>query len=139
MSNKLSIEEPKFSSSDKENNSQYLREFAPGIVAYGVILLAVLVFVDEESKWAPFWMLLPVVPMVWVCVAVYRSYRRSDEYHRLVQSESMALSFGVAMIGLLVFGFLGMAEVVHAAVGPWVVFSLAMATWLIAVSKRWNR
>ena len=133
MSNKLSIEEPKFSSSEQQNNRQYLKEFIPGIVAYVVILLAVLVFVDEESKWAPLWIMAPVVPMLWVSVAVYRSYRRSDEYQRIVQAESMALSFGVAMIGSLIFGFLGMAEAVHPAVGPWVVFGLAMTTWLTGI------
>ena len=107
------------------------------VLAYMVVLLSVLVFVEEESKWAPLFILLPVVPLFWVAVAVYRSYQRSDEYHRLVQAESMALSFGVAMIGSIAFGFLGIAEAVHPAVGPWVVFGLAMTTWLIGVGVRW--
>lgn len=139
MSNKLSTEDPKLSVADKQNNTKYHREFLPGIVGYVVALLAVLVFVDEESKWAPLWSLLPVLPMIWVSVAVYRSYRRGDEYQRLVQAESMALGFGVAMIGSLAFGFLGIAGAVHAAVGPWVVFSLAMATWFVGVAVRLNR
>ena len=139
MSNKLSTDEPRFSASDQENWHQYLKEFVPGMVAYIAILLLVLVFVDEQSPWAPRLIALPVVPLLWVAVAVYRSYRRSDEYHRTVQAESMALSFGVAMIGSLVFGFLGMAEAVHPAVGPWVVFGLAMITWLTGVGVRWNR
>lgn len=128
-------DEPKWSQGDIRQRNQYLREFLPGMVAYGVILVVVLSTVDEESSWAPFALLLPVLPMVWVCIAVYRSLQRADEYTRTIQLESMALGFGAGVIASLAFGFVGMVDV-GLGWGPWAIFSVAMATWGLAVTYR---
>lgn len=127
--------EPKFSQGDIQQRNKYLREFLPGMVAYAVLLVLVLSQVDEESSWAPVLFLLPVLPMIWVAIAVYRSIRRSDEYARLLQYESMALAFGVMVITSLAFGFVGIV-VDNIGWASWVVFSLGMATWGITLGLR---
>ncbi len=130
--------EPPYSEGDIRQRNRYLREFLPAMTAYGLVLALVLSQVDESSTWAPFWYVLPVVPMIGVAVAVYRSVRRSDEYARLLQLESMALGFGAAIIASLVFGFLGVVEV-GLGWGPWVIFGVAMATWGISLGLRGGR
>ncbi|MEM9890287.1 MAG: hypothetical protein AAF962_05445 [Actinomycetota bacterium] len=127
--------EPKYSQGDIRQRNKYFREFLPGMVAYSIILVLVLSRVDEESASAPFLYLLPVLPMVWVAIAVYRSIRRADEYGRLLQYESMALAFGVMIITSLVFGFLGMV-VDGIGWAPWVIFALGMTTWGVTLGHR---
>jgi hypothetical protein len=128
-------QEPKLSERDKREAKRYLREFLPPMVTYGLVLAAVMIFVDQDSPSAKFWILLPVLPMIGVAVAVYRSLQRADEYARLLQVESMALGFGAACLGCLVFGFLGVAGVALTW-SPWVIFGAAMATWGISLGVR---
>lgn len=127
--------EPKLSEGDRRQRNQYLREFMPAMVGYGVILAGVLTFVDEDSDSAKFWILLPVLPMIAVAVSVYRSIRRADEFTRRIQTESMAVGFGAAVIASLVFAMLGVAGVASIWSG-WIIFSVAMATWGVTVGLR---
>ncbi len=126
---------PKFSAADRRNMISYTREFVPAMVAYALILILVLTFVDQDSAAAKFWILLPIVPLLFVVAAVYRSLQRADEYGRLIQLEGMALAFGASMIAAVVFGFLGVAGVATVASG-WIVFVVGMMTWGVSVSVR---
>lgn len=127
--------EPKLSEGDKRERNRYLKEFIPPMATYGVVLALVLTFVDENSPSAKFWVLLPVLPMLGVGVAIFRSLQRADEYARQLQVESMAIGFGAACLGCLIFGFLGVAGVALTW-SPWVIFGVAMAAWGVSLGIR---
>lgn len=132
------IHEPKLSAADRRERTQYLKEFGPAIGGYVVVLIAVLTLVDEDADGARVWYLLPVVPMVFAGLAVYRSVQRSDEYGRLVQLEAMALGFAAAMLAAVTIGFLGVTGVAWTFAG-WLVFGAGMFTWALAVGLRGAR
>ena len=91
--------------------------------------------VDESSPSAKYWLLLPIVPLLGVMVAVYRSLQRCDEYSRLVQLEAMSVGFAAALVTSLIFGFLGVAGVSTTYAG-FVVFGAAMGTWGLTLGLR---
>lgn len=129
------IDEPKLSETDRRQRNQYLREFLPAMTGYAVILTAVLSFVDEDSASARYWYLLPVLPMIAMGFALFRSLQRADEYTRLIQLEAMGLGFAGALLASLVMGFLGVAGVSTTYAG-WLIFGVGMGTWGLAFGLR---
>jgi len=125
--------EPKWSVGDRSRNKLYLREFVSSMVAYVVTLVGALAITGGEPDGAKRWlMLVPMVPVVAAMVAIYRSYRREDEYGKLVQLRGMSLGFAVAIFGLMAIGFLGIIEVGHVSL-PWIAFGAAMTTWGLSI------
>jgi hypothetical protein len=127
--------EPQLSEGDKARRRAYLNEFVPGIVGYGLVLAAVLAFVDEESSTAWIWMLAPLVPSAWIIRAVARDLRRGDEFTRLRQLEAMAVGFGAMVATSLTLGFLGVAGIETRAAG-WICYGVGMAAWGVTVAVR---
>ena len=129
------LEETKLSASDRRQRSQYLREFLPAMIAYSVLIAIVSGTVDEDTPAAEAWILLPLLPLIAVALAVYRSVQRADEYARLLQLEAMALAFGASMIAALALGLLGIVGVAL-SYGGWLVFAAGMATWGLAAGLK---
>ncbi len=121
------------SSGDKTRARAYHRDFWPGILGYGVVLTAVLIWghLDGSSHWRYVWALLPVIPAVWIVRAVVRHLTRSDDYQRLLLLQGLAVGFAVAMIAALTVGFLGVAGLALPAAG-WIIYGAGMAGWGIA-------
>src|SRR4051794_25006360 len=99
------------SAGDRARARAYNREFWPGVVAYGLVLVAVVLWggLDGDSPWRFVWALAPVLPAAWVARAVFRQVQRADEYQRLLLIRSLAVGFAVAMLAAITLGFLGMA------------------------------
>ncbi|MDN5864886.1 MAG: hypothetical protein L0I62_06675 [Gammaproteobacteria bacterium] len=92
---------------------RYLRTFFPAMGGY---VLAIFVFGFLQHVALPTWVmilvaLLPVLPMIWVVVTIWRYTRESDEMEQRIQLETVYLTCGV--VGLLAFaaGMLEMAGV----------------------------
>jgi hypothetical protein len=115
---------------DRGRTRAYLRDFLPGIVGYAVVLGLVVTFVDQDShsRWRYVWMVLPVVPALWIVRAMVRHLRRIDEYQRLLQLESIAAGFGTAMAASLTLGVLGKSGLAPNASG-WIIYGAGMAAW----------
>jgi hypothetical protein len=94
---------------EQRQRAAYLRDLAPAIAGYAVVLALVLSLVGDEvdsvGEWAL--LMLPVVPALWGVRAVVRHLRRIDEYQRFLQREAMAAGFGVAMVTAITVGFVG--------------------------------
>ncbi len=117
------------SEADRREGAQYLKEFAPAMIGYIVSLTAVMFLVDfDTDSLRNYLILLPVIPVAFAALAVYRSVKRIDEYGRMVQVNGMALGFGVAMVGLVAIGLLAVVDLQFAA-APWLVFGASMLTW----------
>jgi hypothetical protein len=93
---------------------------------------------DGSSPWRFLWALLPVVPAAWMVRAVLRHVRRVDEYQKLLQLESPAAGFAVAMLAAITPGFLALAGF-RPTGGPWIVYSAGMLGWAITGSWRGRR
>ena len=101
------------------------------------MLVAALALVGDEVTTIGEWALvmLPVVPALWGVRAIVRQLSRADEYQRMVQLESMATGFGVAMVASITLGFVGAAGTATVA-GGWIVYSLGMFAWGLTVKLR---
>ena len=133
------IDEPKMSQGDRERLRTYHREFFPGILVYGVVVMATAVYVgDDPSMPKRLLLLLPLLPALWSARAIARALGRADEFERANQLEAMAVGFGAGMVAAMTVGFLGM----HAEpnrfnqVSPWIIYSVAMAAWAIALGLK---
>ena len=127
------------SAGDRRRTRAYLREFVPGMVAYVIVLFVALTWggFDGSSPWRFLWAVLPVLPMVWVAVAILRHLQRVDEYQRGKLLTGLGVGFAVAMLGSITLGILQSAGLELEGSGFW-VYSLGMIGWLIsaAVSGR---
>jgi energy-coupling factor transporter transmembrane protein EcfT len=105
----------------------------PGIVAYMVLLVAALTWgdLDGTSPWRFVWAALPVLPMVWIAIAVLRHLRRVDEYQRGKLLAGFAVGFAVAMLGSITLGILGTAGV-HLEGEPFWIYAAGMIGWGVA-------
>jgi hypothetical protein len=100
------------------------------MVAYCVVLALVLTFgdLDGTSPWRFVWAVLPVLPLIWVCVAVLRHLRRLDDYQQRLTLQGLGVGFAVAMAAAVTMGLLGAAGL-QSPVTPWIIFGAGMAGW----------
>lgn len=125
---------------DRARGWAYVREFVPAMLAYCAVLILVLTFgdLDGTSPWRYLWAVLPVLPLIWVGIAVVRHLRRLDDYQQRLTLQSLGVGFAVAMAAAVTIGLLGAAGL-HPAVTPWIIFGAGMAGWgitAIVVARR---
>ncbi|GAB2815041.1 hypothetical protein GCM10027022_01310 [Alpinimonas psychrophila] len=121
------------SAGDRAISRSYLREFWSGMIAYFVILAAVLLWgqLDGDSPWRFVWALLPVLPALWLVVALLRHIRRIDDYQRQLLLQGLAAGFALAMLASVTFGFLAIAGLEVPGMA-WIIYSIGMLGWLVA-------
>jgi hypothetical protein len=118
---------------ERQTGRTYKAEFLPAVIGYTLVLggIVVLVDFDTAADWKYLIALLPLLPALLGAAAIARHMRRLDEFQRSVQLDGMAAGFGIAMVAAMTLGFLGMAGLETARVGPWVIYSAGMLTWLV--------
>ena len=123
---------------EKNIGSQYFREAAWPMAGYVVTILLLTTLVDLETAgaWKYLVVLIPIIPALFFMRAVVRHFERIDEMHREAQLESLAVSFGLTVIAVVTLGFLSIAGLNTDPWGPWVIFSIGMATWLVDTTRR---
>jgi len=130
MTSNLDSREP--SATDRATKRAYKREFVPGIVAYILILSAALIWgdLDGNSPARFVWAIVPVLPMVWVAIAVLRHIRRVDEYQRFLLLQGLGVGFALAMVASLTVGLLDVAGLSIPG-SAWIVYAVGMLGWLV--------
>lgn len=128
------------SAGDRQRTRAYLREFVPGIVAYMVVLFAAITWggFGGTSPWRFLWAALPVLPMIWIAVAVLRHLHRVDEYQRWQLLSGFAVGFAVAMLASISLGILESAGL-RLEGSPFLVYTAGMMAWgvsSIVLSRR---
>lgn len=115
----------------------YNRDFAPAIIGYVAVTVAITIFVDFEGAgaWKYLVALLPIIPALWGVRAVGRNLARIDEMARTDLLTAMAIGFGLAMIAALTIGFLGIAGLDSTLWGPWVIYGAGMAGWAFGAAR----
>jgi hypothetical protein len=98
-----------------------------------------------KNTWSVTLWFLPLAFLLWLVVAVVKSFQRADEYQQRVQLEAMAVGFGATMITAAVFLFLESAPIKVDGIlstGPgglvWLAGTLGWcgATWFKSRSTR---
>lgn len=114
---------------------RYLWELMIPSVLFVVLIVIVPILLDppEGSPAAVAVALLPLIPAVWMLIAVARFTRTFDEYMRGFALRASAVGFGAAMITAVAVG------IVEGAVGPlpnvvWVVFVVGMSAWGVSLA-----
>src|SRR5215213_6776768 len=127
------LDSSRSSAGDKARTRAYNSEFWPGMVAYAVVLAAVLTWgdLDGSSPWRFVWALAPVLPVAWTVRAVIRHARRVDEFQRLLLLQAIAVGFAVAMLSAVTLGFLAVAGL-RLDDTPWLVFGAGMLGWALS-------
>jgi hypothetical protein len=125
---------------DRAKARAYLRDFLPAMLTYIVVLALVLVFGDlgGTSPWRFVWAVLPVLPVIWMAVAVIRHLRRLDDYQQRLNLQALGVGFAVAMSAAVSMGLLESAGLQTQAIG-WIIFGAGMAGWgitAIVVGRR---
>ncbi len=128
MTSRLDSDRP--SAGDRARARAYNRDFWPGVAAYALVLVAVLLWgeLDGDSPWRFVWALAPVLPAAWVARAVFRQVHRADEYQKLLLIRSLAVGFAVAMLASITLGFLGIAGL-QLPDAPWIIYGAGMIGW----------
>lgn len=119
---------------------KYLVELGGAMAAYGVVLVAVLLVLNnlgEESAWRVPLALLPVIPIVLVLVAFLRYLDRMDELQRRIEME--ALSFGFGGTALLTFEY-GFLQIVGFPQVSWfLVWPIMAVLWMVGKARAVRR
>lgn len=94
---------------DESISKTYAREFHTAMIAYAVLLLAA-VFLIKHGSPSAWWRiplaLTPMIPIFFAVRAFLRFFHRIDELQRRIQSEALALSFGVTCVVTFSYGLL---------------------------------
>ena len=120
------------SAGDRVVSRAYLREFGLGMMAYFVALGAMLLWgdLDGQSPWRFGWALLPMVPALWIVVAILRHVRRIDEYQRHLLLQGLGVGFALAMVASVTLGFLAIAGLEVPGLA-WIIYGVGMLGWLL--------
>ena len=120
---------------ERNRSRAYLIEFGSGMLAYLVFLGATLLWgqLDGDSPRRLLWALLPVLPALWIVVAIVRHLRRIDEYQRYLLLQGLGAGFGIAMVASVTLGFLSIAGLTVPMMG-WIIFGLGMLGWIVTTS-----
>jgi hypothetical protein len=124
--------EKRSSSSDRIRLRADVREMLPGFAGLVATEASLDMFKPDglASAWTFIWSLSPLVFVLWVVLALVRSLRRADEYQRLVQLESLAVGFAVAMIVAITSSLLDAARIVSTHNAGGFVLYAGSAAWV---------
>lgn len=93
---------------DAQKQRLYTQELGCGIAAYAAVLIATLTWgtglAPGVLQTAVF--LLPMLPFLWIAVAIIRHLRRVDEYIRQTTLEHIAIAAAVTAAWTFSYGFL---------------------------------
>lgn len=92
----------------RQGSLRYLLEFGGTMLAYSVVLIVSLMFLREhpDSSWRIPVTVAPVIPIIFVMLAVIRGVRRMDEMRRHIYLEAVIIAFLATVILCFSYGFL---------------------------------
>ena len=121
---------------------RYKIDFTVSMVAYVVVLFGSIWALGRLPSSGAFHYvvaMLPVVPVVFVFIAVVRYLRSTDEFTRAVQLESLAIAAGITAMLSVTYGFLELVGFPH--LSAWITYLVVMGSWAIAkifVARRYG-
>lgn len=92
----------------RQSTLRHILDCVGAMVVYSVVLVVSLTFLreDPDSPWRIPVTVAPVIPIVYLLLAMVRHSRRLDELHRRIQLEAVIISFLATMMFCITYGFL---------------------------------
>ena len=92
----------------RQSSKRYMMEFGGTMLAYSVVLIVSLMFLREnpDSSWRIPVTVAPVIPIIFVMLAVIRGVRRMDEMRKHIHLEAVIIAFLATVILCFSYGFL---------------------------------
>ena len=96
---------------------QYLKAFIPAMLAYVVVIFASAFIFKKVGPDAPVYLraglsIAPVIPIIFVCRALFRFLRDSDELERKIELEAIAFSSLSTGLIFITLGFLAASNII---------------------------
>ncbi|HEY8321944.1 MAG TPA: hypothetical protein VIG46_09180 [Candidatus Baltobacteraceae bacterium] len=113
-------------------NRNYLVEMALCMGAYVAVLVPAIWLLDRGGLTGPLKFAVaaaPVVPVVFVFIALLRYFGRTDEFERRMLLESLGLAGVITALLAATYGFLENAGLPH--LSAWFTWAAFMGAWLI--------
>ena len=112
-------------------NRSYIAEMAICMVAYVAVLVPAIWLLNRglEGPLRVAVAIAPVVPIVFVFVAVLRYFGRTDEFERRMLLESLGIAGVITALLAATYGFLENAGLPH--LSAWYTWAAFMGSWLI--------
>jgi len=87
---------------------KYLKEFLAAMIGYALVLPVSIVLIQHHRHawWRYLVALAPILPGLFIVIAVVRQLRRVDELQRRIQLDAMAFAFAGTAVVTLTYGFL---------------------------------
>lgn len=113
---------------------RYVWELSAGIAAFLILFLLLPSWWTTTPGTWPHLMvvLLPIVPLVWVVIALWRHLGNVDEMQRSVLIHSLAFGFAASMLATIAIALLR-GEGIPVPGGEWIIFIAGMASWGFAI------
>lgn len=97
---------------------QYLKAFIPAMLAYVVVIFASAFIFKKIGPDAPIYLraalsIAPVIPIIFVCRALFRFLRDSDELERKIELEAIAFSSLSTGLIFITLGFLAASNIIY--------------------------
>lgn len=120
--------------SERRAGRRYMWEFAIGMVLlmFSFMVVPRLIQAEPRSVLSIVIVLIPILPQIWIVVAVIRHMRRMDERDRQMQFQSMSVGFGTSMLVAVTAGFLSLAGF-DSPFLPWAVYLGGMGAWALSL------
>ncbi len=125
---------------------QYLKAFIPAMLAYVVVIFASAFIFKKIGPDAPVYLraplsIAPVIPIIFVCRALFRFLRDSDELERKIELEAIAFSSLSTGLIFITLGFLAASNIIYlngAMVAIWVFPALFGLYGIAKCFTRWR-
>jgi hypothetical protein len=119
----------------RPESRRYLRSLAISMLIYMVLLFISIRWMKQAppAPWKYLIAVMPVVPALWVPVAVVRFLRDLDELQRKIHMDALAFGFTLSAVLTLSYGFLqnaGLPDLSWTFVWPVMAFSWILGLFL---------
>ncbi len=108
---------------------------------YAVVLVVSLRWLHygPDAPWKYVIAVLPVVPALWIPIAVVRLYREVDELQRRIQLEGLAFGFATTAVLTFTYGFLQNAGLPDVSwIWVWPVMAICWLVGLTTAKRRYR-
>lgn len=83
---------------------------------------------QAPGPWRWFWAVLPILPAVWMVIALLWRVRQLDEYQRKLFFPGLVVGFTVSMVSAIILGTLSSANL-GVPNGGWIIAVLGIVSW----------
>lgn len=120
---------------ERRAGRRYTWEFFAGMAAFLLtfLFLPQLVRTEQGSTLSIFIALVPILPVLWIAIALLRHLRRMDERQRLLFLQSLSVGFAVAMVIAVSVGLVSTAGV-DTRYSEWAIYIGGMSAWGISLA-----